>query len=137
MIAIHRTYSCSLFLPLTSDLALYFNRLRCRDLKNNRLSGTLPPELGNLSILQYFYATYNQLTGTVPPSYGRLPVYHLVRVRSLLYELHEHSRTSSTNIELSCLPSTGFPAPFHLNLATCLALRRCAFPSASVSSLCI
>ena len=38
----------------------------------NQLSGTIPPELGNLSALTYLALGRNQLSGTVPPTLGNL-----------------------------------------------------------------
>lgn len=37
-------------------------------LNNNRLSGTLPPELGALSKLYWFDVAYNSLQGPLPVS---------------------------------------------------------------------
>lgn len=42
------------------------------DLLANRLMGTIPPALGNLTNLQYLYLFYNQLTGSIPPALGNL-----------------------------------------------------------------
>jgi len=36
------------------------------------LTGTIPPELGNLSKLRYLYLFSNHLTGTIPPELGNL-----------------------------------------------------------------
>ncbi|WP_166404777.1 leucine-rich repeat domain-containing protein [Desulfonema ishimotonii] len=41
-------------------------------LYSNQLSGTIPPELGNLASLQRFDLTFNQLSGTIPPELGNL-----------------------------------------------------------------
>ena len=38
----------------------------------NRLSGKIPAELGNLANVQYMQLHYNELTGEVPPDFGRL-----------------------------------------------------------------
>ncbi len=42
-------------------------------LKDNNLSGTLPPELGNLTQLTQLDLEYNELTGPIPPELGDLP----------------------------------------------------------------
>ena len=39
----------------------------------NRLSGSIPPELSNLSKLEGLYLHNNQLTGSIPPELGNLP----------------------------------------------------------------
>jgi len=39
---------------------------------SNQLTGTIPPELGNLTSLQTLYLDHNQLTGTIPPELGNL-----------------------------------------------------------------
>jgi Leucine-rich repeat (LRR) protein len=41
-------------------------------LENNQLSGSIPPELGNLSRLWYLFMDRNQLTGSIPPELGNL-----------------------------------------------------------------
>ena len=42
------------------------------DLTNNRLSGALPAELGQLSELKWLLLSYNQLSGEIPVELGRL-----------------------------------------------------------------
>ena len=41
-------------------------------LHNNQLTGTIPPELGNLSALTKLWLNGNQLTGTIPPGLSNL-----------------------------------------------------------------
>jgi Leucine-rich repeat (LRR) protein len=38
----------------------------------NQLSGSIPPELGNLTALEHLYLYENQLTGSIPPELGNL-----------------------------------------------------------------
>ncbi|MCP4109089.1 MAG: hypothetical protein GY749_26765, partial [Desulfobacteraceae bacterium] len=42
------------------------------DLPSNNLSGTIPPEIGNLINLSDLFLTNNQLSGTIPPEIGNL-----------------------------------------------------------------
>ena len=41
-------------------------------LSNNGLSGTIPPELGNLTLLEILYLGSNELSGTIPSELGNL-----------------------------------------------------------------
>ena len=41
-------------------------------LNGNELSGTISSELGNLTLLEYLYLSENQLSGTIPPELGKL-----------------------------------------------------------------
>jgi hypothetical protein len=40
------------------------------DLSNNQLTGSIPPEIGNLTNLTQLYLYNNQLTGSIPPEIG-------------------------------------------------------------------
>ena len=42
------------------------------NLFENQLSGSIPPELGNLSNLEVLVLAYNQLSGSIPPELGNL-----------------------------------------------------------------
>ena len=41
-------------------------------LRGSQMSGEIPPELGNLTKLEYLSLTRNQLTGSIPPQLGKL-----------------------------------------------------------------
>jgi len=41
-------------------------------LSNSGLTGSIPPEIGNLTNLTYLYLSNNQLTGSIPPEIGNL-----------------------------------------------------------------
>ena len=42
------------------------------DLYINQLTGSIPPEIGNMTNLTYLYLDDNQLTGEIPPEIGNL-----------------------------------------------------------------
>ena len=42
------------------------------NLRDNQLTGSIPPELGNLSNLVWLFLRDNQLTGSIPPELGNL-----------------------------------------------------------------
>ncbi len=46
--------------------------LQYLNLMDNSLSGSIPPEIGNLTALQYLLLSGNQLSGTIPPEIGNL-----------------------------------------------------------------
>ena len=46
--------------------------LQSLDLFNNQLSGAIPPEIGSLTSLQILYLANNQLSGAIPPEIGSL-----------------------------------------------------------------
>ena len=48
------------------------SQLQDLTLSFNDLTGAIPPELGQLSNLQYLWLPYNQLTGSIPPKLGQL-----------------------------------------------------------------
>lgn len=63
---------------------------------SNRLSGTLPPELGNLSKLKYLWLAHNQLHGTIPIELGKLS-----ELRELA--LHHNHLSGGIPVELATL----------------------------------
>ncbi len=48
------------------------NHVTRLNLYDNALVGTIPPEAGNLTFVEYFYLHKNQLSGTIPPELGNL-----------------------------------------------------------------
>uniref|UniRef100_A0ACD5WS80 Uncharacterized protein n=1 Tax=Avena sativa TaxID=4498 RepID=A0ACD5WS80_AVESA len=50
---------------LSSSLEIFF-------LRNNKISGPIPPEIGNLKGLSWLVMDYNLLTGNIPPTIGNL-----------------------------------------------------------------
>ena len=73
-------------------------------LQSNQLSGTIPPELGSLSNLQYLNLDSNLLSGSIPPQLGSL---------SSLYEMY-----LSNNLLSGSIPSelSGLTNIYYLNL---------------------
>ncbi|MDE0472927.1 MAG: leucine-rich repeat domain-containing protein [Gammaproteobacteria bacterium] len=54
--------------PEVGDL----DHLRVLDFRFNELKGTIPPDLGNLANLRVLHLWSNDLTGTIPPELGKL-----------------------------------------------------------------
>ena len=52
------------------------------DLRNNELTGPIPPEIGYLTNLTYLDLRYNQLTGSIPPEIGNLTNLTLLDLRN-------------------------------------------------------
>ena len=71
-------------------------RVELLDLEDNRLTGTIPPELGGLTSLTWLNLARNQLTGPIPPELGDLSSL------TLLY-LHANQLTGSIPPELGDL----------------------------------
>lgn len=57
-------------------------------LASNRLSGTLPPEIGDLTELRVVHLQYNRISGTIPPEIG-----NLTRLRDLRLYANDFSGT--------------------------------------------
>ena len=49
-----------------------WGRVKGLHLDSNKLTGVMPPEIGNLSALVSFFAMGNDLTGEIPPEIGKL-----------------------------------------------------------------
>ncbi len=58
------------------------------NLRSNLLSGTLPPEIGDLTALRVLHLHFNRLSGTIPPEIG-----NLTRLRDLQLYLNDFSGT--------------------------------------------
>jgi Leucine-rich repeat (LRR) protein len=60
---------------VSPDVECYSNRntVQKLDLNNDRLSGSIPPELSLLSELQVLYLHFDDLTGEIPSVLGKLP----------------------------------------------------------------
>ncbi len=60
------------------------------DLNSNQLTGSIPPELGNLTGLTQLFLTNNQLTGAIPPELGSLT--NLTDLRPHLGSAYGHQK---------------------------------------------
>ena len=71
-------------------------QLKSLDLSGNELTGPIPPELGQLRQLKWLDLSYNELTGTIPPELGKL-----TKLEDLF--LSNNELTGAIPIELSQL----------------------------------
>ena len=76
----------------------YTRRVVEIDLYNLGLSGTIPPRLGNLAMLQSLFVGQNGLTGTIPAELGRIPALQYLSLR-------HNELTGPIPPELSHLPN--------------------------------
>lgn len=80
------------------------------DLYDNKLTGEIPPELGDLENLQEPYLHYNNLSGAVPESPGRLArmkkLHHTGELRGVLDDWPDPG--SSLQAARRALPEPGF-----------------------------
>ena len=60
-------------MPRTTPIMLLINALS-RLVQNNAISGSIPPELGKLEMLQTLDLSNNSFTGTIPSSLGDLKI---------------------------------------------------------------
>jgi Leucine-rich repeat (LRR) protein len=89
-----------------SGISISIIYVRSIQMSSNQLSGSIPPELGNLSNLEELYLPSNQLSGSIPPELGNLS--HLAYL-----SLRENQLSGSippelgnlSNLEELCLPS--------------------------------
>jgi Leucine-rich repeat (LRR) protein len=72
----HVSYIDPIFNNLTGSIPPELGNLPALwglELGGNQLTGSIPPELGNLTNLASLYLNNNQLTGSIPPELGNLP----------------------------------------------------------------
>lgn len=69
-------------------IKLVNNRVDSLNLDGNQLSGNIPPELGNLTKLQFLIVGNNNLTGPIPPELG-----NLVSLKKLYFQKNNISGT--------------------------------------------
>ena len=95
-------------------------------LDDNNLSGTLPPELGDLTHLRRLVLDDNELTGSIPPELGKLNGLTMLN-------LNQNKLTGSIPPEFGALPlldsccfgTTSCPARFRSNWAACVLSEGC------------
>jgi Leucine-rich repeat (LRR) protein len=97
----HVSYLDPMFNNLTGTIPPELGNLTALwglDLGGNQLIGSIPPALGNLTALQGLYLSTNQLTGSIPPALG-----NLTALQGLY--LYENQLTGSIPPELGNLTS--------------------------------
>ncbi len=88
--------------PLWLGVTCEEDRVAYLDLSENKLTGLIPSELGDLSNLINLILDTNQLTGAIPDELG-----NLTNLRWLW--LWSNQLTGSIPLELGNLPNTGLP----------------------------
>ena len=71
--------------PLPPELG-QLSQLDWLNLSRNRLTGEIPPELGDLKNLLVLDLNFNRLTGKIPPELGNLPKLYIINLRGLNQE---------------------------------------------------
>ena len=97
------SWSCDYLMNNAYNARLVFHIKRVTFVKLlscNRLSGTIPTELGYLSELIEIYLNYNKLVGTILPTLG-----HFTKLK--LLQLSDNDRTGNIPSELSVISSVG------------------------------
>lgn len=56
----------------TEEIIFIFGNLKELDLSNNEISGSIPPEIGNLTNLTILNLSNNNISGSIPPEVGKL-----------------------------------------------------------------
>ncbi|KAA8537623.1 hypothetical protein F0562_027231 [Nyssa sinensis] len=60
--------------------------LQLLDLRSCSITGTIPPSLGNLSLLNSLYLSDNLITGIIPPTLGQLPSLSVLNLSQNLFK---------------------------------------------------
>ncbi|CAB9505249.1 LRR receptor-like serine threonine-protein kinase [Seminavis robusta] len=98
---------------VTGTIPLEYSGLRplLFQLYQNRLSGTIPTELGLMSTVEWIMLERNDFTGTVPSELGALE-------KAMLIYLHENDLSGTIATELGLLTSTMRQIYLHTNSLT-------------------
>ncbi|KAH0912010.1 hypothetical protein HID58_035331, partial [Brassica napus] len=108
-------------LQLTRLLLYYLDRL----LNGNKLTGSLPPELGNLRNLNRLQVDENNITGSVPPAFGNMTsIKHL--------HLNNNTLTGEIPVELSKLNNLAHLILDNNNLTGSLPQELARLPSLTI-----
>ena len=83
----HDNWLTSAPLEIWQGVAISGNRVRTLLLYGNQLSGSIPPELGNLTYLNGLSLNNNRLSGSIPPELGKLTrLYDWLYLNTVLFK---------------------------------------------------
>ncbi|KAG6393830.1 hypothetical protein SASPL_144404 [Salvia splendens] len=88
-------------------------------LLGNRITGSIPKELANITTLQQLVLEYNQLSGTIPPELGNLPQIQRLRVsdNNFIGSIPNFVQ-NWTNMEKLVIQASGLAGPIPSGIAS-------------------
>jgi Leucine-rich repeat (LRR) protein len=85
-----------------SDSKEGLKNLKILELQNNNLNGTLPEEIGNMTLLEKLYLNGNRFSGSIPAAIGEIS-----NLRKFLPRNYLNSIRQLTFVFVGCLNLTG------------------------------